>query len=64
MSETPQPPLPKLLCANWPTERQTAKARRFGEGFTWTCPTCGLVLIMEQGKGPLWHWTTPSKEQR
>ena len=38
-----------VLCANWPTDQQTKKALRFGEGFTWTCPNgCGLVLVLTQ----------------
>lgn len=56
-----QPPAPPErfdpLCANYPTDRQTEKARkRFGEGFTWTCPSCGLVLVLKQGKGTRWYW--------
>lgn len=59
LPDTPAPPpdRPAPLCANWPTDRQTKKARRrFGEGFTWTCPSCGLVLVLRQGKGSRWYW--------
>jgi hypothetical protein len=49
----------KVLCACWPSHQQTKRARRFGEGFTWTCPSCGLVLVLEQGKGNSWGWIKP-----
>lgn len=52
-------PLP-LRCMNWPTDDQTKRARKFGEGFTWTCPECGEVLVLAQGKGDHWFWQNPT----
>jgi len=57
---TPPPPpeRPAPLCATEPTDLQTERARRrFGEGFTWTCPNgCGQQLVLRQGKGSRWYW--------
>ncbi len=46
----------ELMCQNLPTDRQTRKAKRFGEGFVWKCPLCGDVFVMTQGKGSYWYW--------
>lgn len=50
-----------LRCTLWPTDKQEKRARKFGEGFTWTCPECGQVLVLAQGKGSYWYWKSPGK---
>lgn len=45
-----------LPCINHPSENQTKKAKRFGEGFTWTCYVCGGQKMLVQGKGNSWRW--------
>lgn len=51
------PPVPlQLKCQGYPTDKQTKKARRFGEGFTWTCVSCKRQFVLTQGKGNTWSW--------
>lgn len=45
-----------VKCLNGPSEKQFKKAKRFGEGFTWTCYTCGEQKVLVQGKGDYWRW--------
>lgn len=46
-----------LQCNTYPSDSQTRKAKRFGEGFTWTCPDCFKRFVLKQGKGNYWFWS-------
>lgn len=45
-----------LQCSYYPDDKQTKKAKKFGIGFTWTCPRCGQQLALQQGQGDYWFW--------
>lgn len=45
-----------LPCVIYPTDKQTRIAKKFGEGFTWTCYSCGEILVLRRGKGTHWFW--------
>lgn len=45
-----------VQCPNSPTDKQDKLAKKFGEGFTWTCYACGEQRVLVEGKRDYFYW--------